>query len=834
MEYNFKQIEKKWQDYWYANNTFAAKQDFSLPKYYCLVEFPYPSGQGLHVGHPRSYTALDIVARKKRLQGYNVLYPMGWDAFGLPTENYAIKNHIHPEIVTKNNIAHFKQQLQSLGFSFDWTREINTTDPEYYKWTQWIFLQMFKKGLAYKKEMAVNWCTSCKCVLANEEVVNGVCERCGSEVIRKNQSQWMLKITAYAQRLVDDLDDLDFIDRVKVQQKNWIGRSTGAEVDFGTTMGDTLTVYTTRPDTLFGATYMVISPEHPLIEKWADKLENLDAVRAYQQEAAHKSDFERTEMNKDKTGVRLQGVMGINPVNDKKIPIFISDYVLTSYGTGAIMAVPAHDTRDWEFAKKFDLPIIEVVAGGDVEKEAFTDCATGTMVNSDFLTGLSVEEAKKKIVEWLTAEGKGHEKVNFKLRDWVFSRQRYWGEPIPIVKCDKCGYVPLPESELPLRLPMVDSYEPTDTGESPLAKMTDWVNTTCPCCGGPAKRETDTMPQWAGSSWYFLRYMDPHNDKELVSKEAEEYWGPVDWYNGGMEHTTLHLLYSRFWHKFLYDIGVVHTPEPYAKRTSHGMILGKNPHYVGNAATEEEKQALREKYGAQAERPAVKMSKSLGNVVNPDDVIKAYGADTMRLYIMFIGDFEKTASWSDEAVKGSKRFLDRVWKLMDMAQPDENVSEGNMAAIHKTIKKVGDDIEELKLNTAIAAMMALVNDFYAKGLTKGDLEQLLLLLSPFVPHIVEEMWEQLGFAAKYGKMAMQMPWPVYDAAKTVDATVEMAVQVNGKLRGTIVMPTDSEEAAVVAAAMENERVKKAVEGMNVVKTILVKNKLVNLIVKPAK
>ena len=834
MEYNFKQIEKKWQDYWYANNTFAAKQDFSLPKYYCLVEFPYPSGQGLHVGHPRSYTALDIVARKKRLQGYNVLYPMGWDAFGLPTENYAIKNHIHPEIVTKNNIAHFKQQLQSLGFSFDWTREINTTDPGYYKWTQWIFLQLFKKGLAYKKEMSVNWCTSCKCVLANEEVVNGVCERCGSEVIRKEKSQWMLKITAYAQRLVDDLDDLDFIDRVKVQQKNWIGRSTGAEVDFGTTMGDTLTVYTTRPDTLFGATYMVISPEHPLIEKWADKLENLDAVRAYQQEAAHKSDFERTEMNKDKTGVRLQGVMGINPVNDKKIPIFISDYVLTSYGTGAIMAVPAHDTRDWEFAKKFDLPIIEVVAGGDVEKEAFTDCATGTMVNSDFLTGLSVEEAKKKIVEWLTAEGKGHEKVNFKLRDWVFSRQRYWGEPIPIVKCDKCGYVPLPESELPLRLPMVDSYEPTDTGESPLAKMTDWVNTTCPCCGGPAKRETDTMPQWAGSSWYFLRYMDPHNDKELVSKEAEEYWGPVDWYNGGMEHTTLHLLYSRFWHKFLYDIGVVHTPEPYAKRTSHGMILGKNPHYVGNAATEEEKQALREKYGAQAERPAVKMSKSLGNVVNPDDVIKAYGADTMRLYIMFIGDFEKTASWSDEAVKGSKRFLDRVWKLMDMAQPDENVSEGNMAAIHKTIKKVGDDIEELKLNTAIAAMMALVNDFYAKGLTKGDLEQLLLLLSPFVPHIVEEMWEQLGFAAKYGKMAMQMPWPVYDAAKTVDATVEMAVQVNGKLRGTIVMPTDSEEAAVVAAAMENERVKKAVEGMNVVKTILVKNKLVNLIVKPAK
>ena len=834
MEYNFKQIEKKWQDYWYANNTFAAKQDFSLPKYYCLVEFPYPSGQGLHVGHPRSYTALDIVARKKRLQGYNVLYPMGWDAFGLPTENYAIKNHIHPEIVTKNNIAHFKQQLQSLGFSFDWTREINTTDPEYYKWTQWIFLQMFKKGLAYKKEMAVNWCTSCKCVLANEEVVNGVCERCGSEVIRKNQSQWMLKITAYAQRLVDDLDDLDFIDRVKVQQKNWIGRSTGAEVDFGTTMGDTLTVYTTRPDTLFGATYMVISPEHPLIEKWADKLENLDAVRAYQQEAAHKSDFERTEMNKDKTGVRLQGVMGINPVNDAEIPIFISDYVLTSYGTGAIMAVPAHDTRDWEFAKKFDLPIIEVVAGGDVEKEAFTDCATGTMVNSDFLTGLSVEEAKKKIVEWLTAEGKGHEKVNFKLRDWVFSRQRYWGEPIPIVKCDKCGYVPLPESELPLRLPMVDSYEPTDTGESPLAKMTDWVNTTCPCCGGPAKRETDTMPQWAGSSWYFLRYMDPHNDKELVGKEAEEYWGPVDWYNGGMEHTTLHLLYSRFWHKFLYDIGVVHTKEPYAKRTSHGMILGKNPHYVGNAKTEEEKQALREKYGAQAERPAVKMSKSLGNVVNPDDVIKAYGADTMRLYIMFIGDFEKTASWSDEAVKGSKRFLDRCWNLMDRVTDDPEISQQNMAAVHKTIKKVTNDIDELKMNTAIAALMALVNDFYAKGLSKGDLEALLKLLSPFAPHMVEEMWELMGYAQKYGKMCMQMPWPGYDESKTIDATAEMAVQVNGKLKGTVVVPTDSDEQTVVAAAMALEKVKKSTEGMTVVKTILVKNKLVNLIVKPAK
>ena len=802
MEYNFKQIEKKWQDYWYANNTFAAKQDFSLPKYYCLVEFPYPSGQGLHVGHPRSYTALDIVARKKRLQGYNVLYPMGWDAFGLPTENYAIKNHIHPEIVTKNNIAHFKQQLQSLGFSFDWTREINTTDPEYYKWTQWIFLQMFKKGLAYKKEMAVNWCTSCKCVLANEEVVNGVCERCGSEVIRKNQSQWMLKITAYAQRLVDDLDDLDFIDRVKVQQKNWIGRSTGAEVDFGTTMGDTLTVYTTRPDTLFGATYMVISPEHPLIEKWADKLENLDAVRAYQQEAAHKSDFERTEMNKDKTGVRLQGVMGINPVNDAEIPIFISDYVLTSYGTGAIMAVPAHDTRDWEFAKKFDLPIIEVVAGGDVEKEAFTDCATGTMVNSDFLTGLSVEEAKKKIVEWLTAEGKGHEKVNFKLRDWVFSRQRYWGEPIPIVKCDKCGYVPLPESELPLRLPMVDSYEPTDTGESPLAKMTDWVNTTCPCCGGPAKRETDTMPQWAGSSWYFLRYMDPHNDKALASKEALDYWSPVDWYNGGMEHTTLHLLYSRFWHKFLYDIGVVPTKEPYAKRTSHGMILGEG---------------------------GEKMSKSRGNVVNPNDVIEQYGADTMRTYIMFIGDFEKAAAWSDNGVKGCKRFLDRVWNLAtEQEHAGDEYSQVNEVAVHRAIKKVSEDIEAMKFNTAIATLMALVNDFYANGASRGDMKALLLMLSPFAPHMCEELWEMAG----YGGQVCLQSWPTYDAAKTVTATTQMAVQVGGKVRANIIVPTDSSDEEVVAAALANEKIARMAEGMQLVKSIVVKGRLVNLIFKP--
>ena len=836
MNYDFAAIEKKWQDNWEKTKPYAAVTgDTTRPKFYGLIEFPYPSAAGLHVGHPRPFTAIDIVTRKKRMEGYNVLFPIGYDAFGLPTENFAIKNHIHPSIVTKENIKNFTRQLKMLGYGFDWDRCVDTTDPNYYKWTQWIFLQMFKHGLAYKTTMPVNWCTSCKCVLANEEVVNGVCERCGSEVIRKEKSQWMLKITEYAQRLIDDLDDVDYIERVKIQQRNWIGRSTGAEITFDTNVGDQVTVYTTRADTLFGTTYMVISPEHPLLKKWQPLIKNWDAVAAYQEEAAHKSDFERGELNKEKTGVRLEGIEVMNPVTHKPLPMFVSDYVLMGYGTGIVMGVPGHDQRDWEFAKKFGLPIIEVVAGGDVTKEAFVaKDDSAVMVNSGFLNGMTVKEAIPAMKKYVVEQGFGKEKVNYKLRDWVFSRQRYWGEPIPLVNCEKCGWVALPEEQLPLVLPQVESYEPTDDGESPLSKMTDWVNTTCPCCGGPAKRETDTMPQWAGSSWYFLRYMDPHNDKELVSKEAEEYWGPVDWYNGGMEHTTLHLLYSRFWHKFLYDIGVVHTPEPYAKRTSHGMILGKNPHYVGNAATEEEKQALREKYGAQAERPAVKMSKSLGNVVNPDDVIKAYGADTMRLYIMFIGDFEKTASWSDEAVKGSKRFLDRVWKLMDMAQPDENVSEGNMAAIHKTIKKVGDDIEELKLNTAIAAMMALVNDFYAKGLTKGDLEQLLLLLSPFVPHIVEEMWEQLGFAAKYGKMAMQMPWPVYDAAKTVDATVEMAVQVNGKLRGTIVMPTDSEEAAVVAAAMENERVKKAVEGMNVVKTILVKNKLVNLIVKPAK
>lgn len=800
MEYNFKQIESKWQNVWYTQNTFAAKQDFSLPKYYCLVEFPYPSGQGLHVGHPRSYTALDIVARKKRLEGYNVLYPMGWDAFGLPTENFAIKNHIHPAEVTKNNVAHFKQQLQSLGFSFDWTREINTTDPSYYKWTQWIFLQLFKKGLAYKKEMAVNWCTSCKCVLANEEVVNGVCERCGSEVIRKKQSQWMLKITEYADRLVKDLDDVDFIDRVKTQQRNWIGRSTGAEVDFGTTLGDTLTVYTTRPDTLFGATYMVISPEHPYIEKWADKLTNLDEVRKYQDEAAHKSDFERTELNKDKTGVRLQGVMGINPVNNKEIPIFISDYVLVSYGTGAIMAVPAHDTRDWEFAKKFDLPIIEVVAGSKVgvENEAFTDCATGVMTNSDFLTGMSVEEAKKAITEWLTKEGKGHQKVNFKLRDWVFSRQRYWGEPIPIVKCEKCGYVPLDESQLPLTLPNVESYEPTDTGESPLAKMTDWVNTTCPCCGGPAKRETDTMPQWAGSSWYFLRYCDPHNDKELISKEAAEYWTPVDWYNGGMEHTTLHLLYSRFWHKFLYDIGVVPTSEPYQKRTSHGMILGEN---------------------------GEKMSKSRGNVVNPDEIVDTYGADTMRLYEMFIGDFEKAAPWNSDSIKGCKRFIEKYWNLQEKVVDGDEYTPQMEALMHKTIKKVTYDIDNLKANTAIAAMMTLVNELSAKGCNKAELKTLTILLNPFAPHVTEEMWDVMNF----GGMVNQAKWPEYDEEKTKENDVEIVIQIMGKVRAKITVPVDMAKDDVLATAKAEPKIAELLDGKEIKKEVYVPGKLVNFV-----
>ena len=804
MNYDFKQVEKKWQDRWEETGVFHAKNEYDRPKFYCLVEFPYPSGQGLHVGHPRSYTALDIVARKKRLQGYNVLYPMGWDAFGLPTENYAIKNHIHPEIVTHDNVAHFKQQLQSLGFSFDWSREVNTTDPSYYKWTQWIFLQLFKKGLAYKKEMAVNWCPSCKCVLANEEAAGGVCERCGSEVVRRVKSQWMLKITAYAQRLLDDLDELDFIDRVKVQQRNWIGRSTGAEVDFTATTGDKMTVYTTRPDTLFGATYMVLSPEHPLIEKWADKIENLDEVRAYQAEAARKSDFERTEVNKDKTGVCIKGVRAVNPVNDTEIPIFISDYVLVSYGTGAIMAVPAHDTRDWEFAKKFDLPVIEVVQGGDVEKEAFTDCASGVMVNSGFLTGMTVDEAKGKITEGLSENGKGRSKVNFKLRDWVFSRQRYWGEPIPIVYCEKCGYVPLPEDQLPLKLPMVDSYEPTETGESPLAKMTDWVNTTCPHCGGKAVRETDTMPQWAGSSWYFLRYCDPHNDEALASKEALEYWTPVDWYNGGMEHTTLHLLYSRFWHKFLYDIGVVPTKEPYQKRTSHGMILGEN---------------------------GEKMSKSRGNVVNPDDIVNEYGADTMRLYEMFIGDFEKAAPWNSASIKGCKRFLDRVWNLQEIAVDGDGYRPELEAPIHRTIKKVTEDIDNLKANTAIAAMMSLLNAIADTGaVTKGELRTLTLLLNPFAPHMTEELWEQMGF----GGTVTDQQWPAYDEAKCKDETVEIVVQLNGKVRAKLSIPAEMEAADAIALAKQEEKIKAAIENMQIVKEIYVKGKLVNLVVKPQK
>ena len=836
MQYDFAAIEKKWQDNWEKSKPYAAVTgDKTRKKFYGLIEFPYPSAAGLHVGHPRPFTAIDVVTRKKRMEGYNVLFPIGFDAFGLPTENFAIKNHVHPAVVTQQNSKNFTRQLKMLGYGFDWDRCVDTTDPNYYKWTQWIFLQLFKNDLAYKTTMPVNWCTSCKCVLANEEVVEGVCERCGSEVVRKEKSQWMLRITKYADRLIDDLDDLDFIERVKIQQKNWIGRSTGTEVTFKTNMGDDVTVYTTRADTLYGTTYMVISPEHPLLKKWKDKIANWSDVEDYQAAAARKSDFERGELNKDKTGVRLEGVEVINPVTGGSLPMFVSDYVLMGYGTGIVMGVPGHDQRDWDFAKKFGLPIVEVVKGGDVTKEAFVaKDDKAIMVNSGFLNGMTVKEAIPAMKKYAVEQGWGKEKVNYKLRDWVFSRQRYWGEPIPLVNCEKCGWVPIPESELPLVLPQVESYEPTDDGESPLSKMTDWVNTTCPQCGGPAQRETDTMPQWAGSSWYFLRYMDPHNDSELVSKEAEEYWGPVDWYNGGMEHTTLHLLYSRFWHKFLYDIGVVHTKEPYAKRTSHGMILGKNPHYVGNVSTEAEKQALREKYGAQAERPAVKMSKSLGNVVNPDDVIKAYGADTMRLYIMFIGDFEKTASWSDEAVKGSKRFLDRCWNLMDKVTDEPEISAVNTAIVHKTIKKVTSDIDELKMNTAIAALMAMVNDFYAKGLSKGDLEALLKMLSPFAPHMVEEMWELMGFAAKYGKMCMQMDWPVFDESKTIDATAEMAVQVNGKLKGTVIVPTDSDEQTVVAAAMELEKVKKSTEGMSVVKTILVKNKLVNLIIKPAK
>lgn len=804
MKYNHLVVEPKWQKAWEEKGCFHAEENSDKKKFYALIEFPYPSGQGLHVGHPRPYTALDVVSRKRRLQGYNVLYPIGWDAFGLPTENYAIKNHIHPEIVTKNNVARFKKQIQSLGISFDWSREINTTDPEYYKWTQWIFLQLFKHGLAYKKEMAVNWCTSCKCVLANEEVVNGVCERCCSEVVRKVKSQWMLKITEYADRLIKDLDLVDYPDRVKAQQKNWIGKSTGAEVDFNTTEGDKLTVYTTRCDTLFGATYMVISPEHPCIEKWNDKIKNIEDVKAYQAEAAKKSDFERTELVKEKTGVMLDGVKAINPVNGKEIPIFVSDYVLVSYGTGAIMAVPAHDTRDWEFAKKFNLPIIEVVKGGeDVQKEAFTDCATGVMVNSDFLTGLTVEEAKKKMISWLEENKVGRAKTNYKLRDWVFSRQRYWGEPIPIVYCDKCGYVPIPESELPLRLPMVDSYEPTDTGESPLSKITDWVETTCPCCGGKAHRETDTMPQWAGSSWYFLRYMDPHNKETLASKEALNYWSPVDWYNGGMEHTTLHLLYSRFWHKFLYDIGVVPTPEPYAKRTSHGMILGEN---------------------------GEKMSKSRGNVVNPDDIVQQYGADTMRLYEMFIGDFEKAAPWNDKGIKGCRRFVERYYNLQEKLIDGDEVRPELECSIHKTIKKVSEDIENIKFNTAIASLMALMNDINAVGsINKKEYAIFSILLNPFAPHVTEEIWSTCNLG---DGMVVDQPWPEYDESKCKANEIEIAVQVNGKIKTKLMIPAEAEQAEVIALAKADENVKKSVEGMNIIKEIYVKGRLVNIVVKP--
>ncbi len=801
-KYDHKQIEKKWQDIWDERHCFEAENGSEKEKFYALVEFPYPSGQGLHVGHPRSYTALDIVARKKRMQGYNVLYPMGWDAFGLPTENYAIKNHVHPADVTRENIERFKSQLKALGLSFDWSREINTTDPSYYKWTQWIFLQLFKKGLAYKKEMNVNWCTSCKCVLANEEVVNGVCERCGSEVVHKTKSQWMLKITEYAQRLIDDLDDVDYIERVKIQQKNWIGRSTGAEVDFPTTEGDKLTVYTTRPDTLFGATYMVISPEHPAVDKWASKIKNMDEVIAYRELAAKKSDFERTELNKNKTGVKLDGVSAIDPVNDKEIPVFVSDYVLMGYGTGAIMAVPAHDERDWEFAKKFGLEIIEVVSGGeDVQKEAFTaKDETGIMVNSDFLNGMTVKDAIPAIIKWLDEKGIGRPKVQYKLRDWVFSRQRYWGEPIPLVYCDKCGWVPVPEEELPLVLPEVSSYEPTDNGESPLAHMTDWVNTICPHCGAPARRETDTMPQWAGSSWYFLRYMDPHNDKAIASKEALEYWSPVDWYNGGMEHTTLHLLYSRFWHKFLYDIGVVPTKEPYAKRTSHGMILGEN---------------------------GEKMSKSRGNVVNPDDIVDVYGADTMRLYEMFVGDFEKAAPWSPKSIRGCRRFLERVWALRDKVQPGDEYSKEHEVMINRTIRKVGDDADNLKANTAIAAMMAMLNDFYDKGVNMAEYKTMLTLLNPFAPHITEELWEQLGCEG----LLSVAEWPEYDESKTVEDTVEIAVQVNGKLKATVKLPAGSDKQTVIDAALKEGKVQRAIEGKNMAKQIVVPDRIVNLVVK---
>ena len=800
--YNHREVETKWQDIWDKEKAFATSTDYSKPKYYALVEFPYPSGQGLHVGHPRPYTALDIVARKRRMQGYNVLYPMGWDAFGLPTENYAIKNHIHPKIVTKNNVARFKNQLHSLGYSFDWDREINTTDPKYYKWTQWIFLKLFKAGLAYKTEMPINWCTSCKVGLANEEVVNGVCERCGSEVVRKVKSQWMLKITAYAEKLIEGLDTVDYIERVKVSQKNWIGKSTGAEVDFVLKdKEDKLTVYTTRPDTLFGVTYMVMSPEHPFIDKYKDSIKNWDDVVAYREMAAKKSDFERTEIAKDKTGVMLDGLTAVNPVNGKEIPVWISDYVLMTYGTGAIMAVPAHDERDWEFAKKFNMPIIEVVAGSpvDVNEAVFTDVATGTLVNSEFLNGLEVKDAKEKMIAFLEEKGIGNAKVNYKLRDWVFSRQRYWGEPIPIVKCEKCGYVPLPESELPLELPDVESYMPTDNGESPLAHMTDWVNTTCPCCGGPAKRETDTMPQWAGSSWYFLRYTDPTNENALASPEALKYWMPVDWYNGGMEHTTLHLLYSRFWHRFLYDEGVVPCPEPYQKRTSHGMILGSN---------------------------GEKMSKSRGNVVNPDDIVREYGADTLRTYEMFIGAFDLSASWSEDGVKGCRRFLERVWKLQDILTDDEGYSADMETKMHQTIKKVSSDFESLKYNTAIAAMMSLINDFYKKNaVTKGEFKTLLTLLNPVAPHITEELWQANGFDGRL----YQTSWPEYDEEKTVESTIELAVQINGKMKGTLKVSKDEQKDNILA--MAKEMLGDKLTG-TIVKEIYVPGRIVNIVVKP--
>ena len=848
MGYDFASIEKKWQNYWLEHKTFAAVTgDKTRKKFFPLVEFPYPSGDGLHVGHPRPYTAMDIVARKRRMEGENVIFPIGFDAFGLPTENYAIKNHMHPREVTKRNIERFTKQLQMLGYSFDWDRVVDTTDPDYYKWTQWIFLQMYKHGLAYKASMPVNWCTSCKCVLANEEVVEGVCERCGAPVVRKEKSQWMLRITAYAQRLIDDLDDVDYIERVKIQQRNWIGRSTGAEVDFKATTGDVIKVFTTRCDTLFGATYMVLSPEHELVRQWLESgaITNPDEVRKYQAEAAAKSDLERTELNKDKTGVRTMGVDAVNPVNGEVIPIFISDYVLASYGTGAIMAVPGHDQRDWEFAKEFGLPIIEVVKGGDITKEAWiSKDEDAIMVNSGFLNGMSVKAAIPTMTKWLEEKGLGRAKVNYKLRDWVFSRQRYWGEPIPIINCPKCGWVPMDEKDLPLLLPDVESYEPTDNGESPLAHMRDWVQCTCPKCGGPAEHETDTMPNWAGSCWYFLRYMDPHNDEALASREALDYWSPVDWYNGGMEHTTLHLLYSRFWHKFLYDIGVVPTKEPYAKRTSHGMILGLNPHNWNNLSDEEKERLIAEhgseeeakkqlvhKYGEMAEHPIVKMSKSLGNVVNPDSVVKEYGADTLRLYIMFLGDFEKAAPWNPSAVKGCKRFLDRIWALGEKRiEGDGSHSAANEKEVHRCIKKVSEDIEAMKFNTAIAAMMVLVNKFYESAPSRGDMKALITLLSPFAPHIAEELWEIQGFEG----IASTAVWPGYDEAKTLDDEKEIAVQVNGKLRGTVTVPADCEESVALEAALAEPKVKKFTDGANIVKTIYVKNKLVNIIAKPSK